>query len=110
MTQDKDKYEFDINDLSDNQRDIAELIGFENYVKLAEVYGGEDGIYIAKIDKLENAKRNRQIIDEFNGYNYQHLADKFDLSVRTIRNIIADFNQKPLKGQLSLFDNHEEKR
>lgn len=100
----KEKYNFEIDDLSGNQKEIAELIGLENYIKLSKRYGGDDSLYIAKIDKLFNAKRNKQIVDEFNGYNYQYLADKFNLSVRMVREILADFNRKPLKGQLSLFD------
>lgn len=98
------KEKFSIDDLYGNQRAIAEVIGMEAYIKLSKAFGGDDSLYVAKYDKLENIKRNKQIIDEFNGYNYQMLADKFNLSVRMIREIIADFNRKPLKGQLSLFD------
>lgn len=95
---------FSIDDLYGNQRAIAEVIGMEAYIKLSKAFGGDDSLYVAKYDKLENIKRNKQIIDEFNGCNYQRLADKYNLSVRMIREIIADFNRKPLKGQLSLFD------
>ncbi len=95
---------FSIDDLYGNQKAIAEVIGMEAYIKLSKAFGGDDSLYVAKYDKLENIKRNKQIIDEFNGYNYQKLADKHNLSVRMVREIIADFNRKPLKGQLSLFD------
>lgn len=98
---------FSIDDLYGNQKAIAEVIGMEAYIKLSKAFGGEDSLYVAKYDKLENIKRNKQIIDEFNGYNYQKLADKHNLSVRMVREIIADFNRKPLKGQLSLFDETE---
>lgn len=97
------KENFSIDDLSENQRAIAEVIGMEAYIKLSKAFGGDDSLYVAKYDKLENIKRNKQIIDEFNGYNYQVLAEKHNLSVRMVREIIADFNRKPLKGQLSLF-------
>lgn len=95
---------FSIDDLYGNQKAIAEVIGMEAYIKLSKAFGGDDSLYVAKYDKLENIKRNKQIIDEFNGYNYQKLAEKYNLSVRMVRGIIADFNRKPLKGQLSLFD------
>lgn len=98
---------YSIDDLYGSQRAIAEVIGMEAYIKLSQAFGGTDGLYIAKLDKLENVRRNKQIICEFNGVNYQRLADKYGLSVRTIRSIIADYNSKPLEGQLSLFGEEE---
>lgn len=95
---------FDINDLTGEQKAIAEVIGMEAYIKLAKVYGGCDSIYIAKIDKLQNAKRNKKIVSEFNGYNYQTLAEKYGLSTRMIREIINDYQKNGLPGQISLFD------
>lgn len=95
---------FSIDDLYGNQRAIAEVIGIEAYIKLAKAFGGDDSLYVAKLDKLENIKRNKKIISEFNGYNHQRLADKYGLSVRMIREIISDYNKKPLKGQISFFD------
>lgn len=95
---------FSIDDLYGNQRAIAEVIGMEAYIKLSKAFGGDDSLYVAKFDKLENIKRNKKIIDEFNGYNHQALAEKYGLSVRMIRSILSDFNNKPLPGQMSLFE------
>ena len=99
---------YSIDDLYGNQRAIAEVIGMEAYIKLSKAFGGDDSLYVAKFDRLANMQRNKKIISEFKGYNYQQLADKYGLSVRMIREIISDYNKTPLDGQLSLFG--EEKR
>lgn len=92
-----------LEDLFGEQKLIAEIIGIEAYLKLAEVYGGQS-IYIAKMDKVENIQRNARIIADFNGYNHKFLANKYHLSERSIRAIIAEYVHSPLPGQLSFFD------
>lgn len=97
-------------DLSDKQREVAELIGFENYVKLIQYYAAET-IYIPKPDSFERIKRNQAIVAEFNGYNFNALARKYGLTSVTIRNIVKEKTREirnaPLVGQLSLFDEGE---
>ena len=44
-----DKIIISLDDLSDRQREIAEVIGIENYIKLSKRFGGEDSVYIQKI-------------------------------------------------------------
>ena len=43
-----DKLIISLEDLSDRQREIAEIVGIENYIKLSKRFGGEDSIYIQK--------------------------------------------------------------
>lgn len=92
-----------LSDLYGEQKSIAEVIGVDAYVKLVKTFGGTS-IYVAKIDKIKNAKRDKEIILKFNGYNYNQLAIEYGLSDRTIRGIISEYKSKPLPGQLSFFD------
>lgn len=90
--------------LSENQREIAELIGLENYVKLVRRYGGDD-IYIQKYTEMLKPSRDREILAKFNGYNYAELAAEYDLSVRSIYKIVSHVIQSkkhaPLDDQLA---------
>lgn len=87
-----------IDDLSEEQRQIAELIGFDNYKKLVRIFAGMS-IYIPKMDSLEASVRNRKIRAEFNGFNYQELVRKYHISERHIRRIIDNRDD----NQISLF-------
>ncbi len=95
-----------MSDLPDDQREIALLIGINNYKKLIEKYGGL-AIYIPKSDGFEMAYRNIQIRDEFNGFNYRELAKKYELSEVRIRCIVNDMvtaiRNKPMDGQMVFF-------
>lgn len=82
MNQDK----ITVDDLDGEQREIAECIGLESYLKLVEHFGGTS-IYIQKSDK---SARDREIKELFNGYNYKTLARKFGLSESQIRRILSD--------------------
>ncbi len=75
-----------IEELDGEQREIAECVGIENYLKLAEHFGGTS-VYIQKADK---SARDREIKELFNGYNYKTLARKFGLSESQIRRILSD--------------------
>lgn len=92
-----------LSDLQGDQRELAELIGIDNYIKVVQKYGGTS-IYIAKTDKLLNVQRDLAIIKEFNGRNYRYLACKYRLSERTVRDIIAREYSKDIPTQISLFD------
>ncbi len=92
-----------IQDLQGEQRQIAETIGLEAYLKLVKIYGGTN-IYIAKIDKLLSIKRDMEIVKRFNGYNYKSLANQYRLSERAVREIINRENSRLLNQQLSFFD------
>ena len=92
-----------IQDLQGEQRQIAEIIGLEAYLKLVKIYGGTN-IYIAKIDKLLSIKRDMEIVKRFTGYNYKSLANQYRLSERAVREIINRENSRILNQQLSFFD------
>jgi len=94
-------------DLDEEQRQLAELIGLDNYVKLVEVYGGIS-IYIPKADKLERAERDKNIREEFDGWNYRELAVKYNLTEVRVRSIVSDITRevraRPMDNQLSFAD------
>lgn len=97
-----------IEDLRDEQKQIAEIIGVDAYVDLTKAFGGTS-IYIAKAEELVKRKsRDEQIRDEFNGNNYAQLALKYGLSEVWIRNIVLDkakeIKAKPIDGQMTLAD------
>ena len=91
-------------DLDENQQQVAETVGLDNYKKLVVAYGGMS-IYIPKPDQFERADRDNRIRAEFDGYNFRPLAQKYGLTEVTIRSIVSDkvreVRARPLDGQLS---------
>lgn len=96
-----------LDDLVGTQRDIAEIIGIESYIKLCQTFGG-DTIYIQKYSELQKLERNAEIKAKYNGYNSSQLAREYDLSERYVRIICSNGN---IDGQLSILMiyNNEEK-
>lgn len=92
--------------LSQKQREMAEVIGLENYLSLTQHFGGESQ-YIPKFDELIKDPRNREIRERYNGYNPIELAREYRLSERYIRQLTADLRREkqsePIDGQL-VFD------
>lgn len=84
-------------DLAENQREIAELIGMENYIRLSKEYGGDNSFYIQKYSEVIKNARNREIRKRYNGYNIPQLANLFDLSERHIRLICCGSDYEQLK-------------
>lgn len=72
---------------SEQQKEIAEIIGIEAYRKLVENYGGSQ-IYINKSDTVTRPDRNEEIRRKFNGANYRQLAREYGLSETGIRKIV----------------------
>lgn len=96
-----------LDDLDDEQRELADCIGLEAYKKLITTYAGSY-VYVCKVETLTAELRNSIIKKEFNGYNYLDLARKYDLSERTIRYIVSDqlirIKAEPLENQITMFD------
>lgn len=97
-----------IEDLNEEWQQIADVIGIDNVRKLFREFPGAS-IYFPKMEDLERSSRNQRIREEFNGYNFRPLANKYGLSERSVRYIVADRVKKirscPLDGQLSCFEN-----
>lgn len=88
--------------LSGDQREIAETIGLEAYRKLVSNYGGMN-LYIYKPETILRELRNAEICDQFNGFNYRELAKKYNLSEKTVREIVSGKKEEPVDGQISFF-------
>lgn len=76
-----------LENLKEEQKEIAEIIGIENYIRLVKCFGGSS-IYIHKADTISRVIRDEQIKIEFNGHNYKELALKYNLSTNQIREIV----------------------
>lgn len=79
--------EIRIDDLPSDLRAVAEIVGLEGAVRLAEALGGAP-IYIPTHDSVMRASRDRAIRAEFNGRNYRELAKKHRLCLTSIRGIV----------------------
>ncbi len=77
----------DIDQLSGEQRELAETVGLDAYKKLVKYCGGSR-VYIKKSDTLTKNERNAEIKHKFNGENIKRLAVEYNLSESTIRNIL----------------------
>ncbi|MDE5620660.1 MAG: hypothetical protein K2O29_02300 [Ruminococcus sp.] len=73
--------------LSGDQRELAETVGLEAYLKLVKYCGGSR-VYIKKSDTLIRNERNAEIKRKFNGRNIKKLAVEYNLSESSIRNIL----------------------
>lgn len=86
---------------------MIDLVGFENALKLAEVFNGET-VFFKKIETLARPGRNRKILEEFNGYNFKELGKKYGLTEIAIRHICKDhilrIRNRPGDDQISFFD------
>lgn len=77
-----------LDQLSGDQRELAEIVGLEAYRKLVTNYGGCQ-IYISKLEMTLKKFRNDEIRRNFNGENYRELAKKYNLSAIMIRRIVS---------------------
>lgn len=95
-----------LEDIHGGQRELAELVGLETYIKMVDYYRGAY-IYIVKPGTLLKKDRDSAIKQEFDGVNYKELAQKYDLTERYIRQIVYEElrqtrrkKRSPMDGQL----------
>lgn len=95
-----------LEDLTGDQRELAEIIGIEAYINLVCDWG-RDSVYIGKCDKTLKRLRNERIREEYDGRNVKALARKYGLTARSINMIVSEERQAlrtaPLEGQTTLF-------
>ncbi len=68
---------------------FAQLIGFDNLLALAKVYGREDHFTVPKAKRALEAVRNAKILSEYGPKSLRKLADEHRLHERQISRIIA---------------------
>ncbi|MFF2887001.1 Mor transcription activator family protein [Paenibacillus sp. NPDC057967] len=92
--------------IPERYRPIAELIGLENLIKLAD-YSSGDTLYIPTSEFFLRPIRDQRIRDDYRGSNSHDLAKKYNLSERRIREICEGVRPTPDwdedENQLKLF-------
>ncbi len=89
-----------LENLEDEQKEIAETIGLEKYIQLVKNFGGTS-IYVHKAQTLERAIRDEEIRKDFKG-DYKSLALKYSLSISQVRDIVDKKNKDIEISQISL--------
>lgn len=79
--------------IPDNYKELSELIGIDNLLKLADNYGGTM-VYIPLRYRITRLERDTRIRKEFNGGNYRELARKYNVCESTIRAVINGTNRR----------------
>ncbi|MBS9777612.1 MAG: DNA-binding protein [Gammaproteobacteria bacterium] len=88
----------------DMDKDIAEEFGIDVAVSMAKNWAGQQ-LYIPSNLKFNLSMRDRQIWDEFNGFNQNQLAKKYGISVPWVYKIIKRTREAIHKeSQPSLFE------
>lgn len=86
--------ELTLEDLQEQHRQYAEVIGLENLISLSKMYGG-GSIYIPQTRELLKNRLYSCIFREFDGSNVKTLAVKYGVSESTVYNIVRE---KILRG------------
>lgn len=93
-----------LDQLRDEQRELAEVIGLDAYKKLVVRYAGSF-VYICKPDTVLKDIRDAEIREKFDGDNYGELARAYNLAEATVRDIVATkrrmLKSEPIEGQMS---------
>jgi len=103
-----EKDEITIEDLPEKFRDVAELLGMENAMKLVDFCGG-DHVYVPKRNMILKPSKYRDIYDEYKSCKdtdgYRRLSQKYDLTVNRIREIVREEHRRryPPPEQTNLF-------
>ena len=82
--------ELKLEDLSGSARELAEAIGMDGFIRLVDTYGGTSNLYVPVAEQLVRPVRDELIRREYNGRNVYELARKWDLTDRSIREIVKD--------------------
>lgn len=100
------RHELTLDDLQEQHRGYAEIIGLDNLLKLSDAFGGTN-IYIPQRRELEKYKVYNMIYREFDGSNLQELTQKYGVSKSTVYKIVGDklgHSSWNVPGQMSLLD------
>lgn len=81
--------ELTIEDLQEQHRDFAEVLGMENLIRLSEHFGGTS-IYVPQRRELVKLRVYGMIRREYDGSNIKELASRYDVSESTVYNVVRD--------------------
>lgn len=85
-----------IDDLQEQHRPYAEIIGVENLILLSKEFGGT-GFYIPSTKELFKNTIYSSMMDEYDGTNIKKLAVKYGVSLSTAYKVL----DKKIKGHKS---------
>lgn len=85
----KKNEELTLDDLQEQHRQYAEVIGIDNLLRLSDTYGGTS-IYIPQRRELLKNRTYNAIYREFDGSNVDQLVKKYGVSKSTIYKIVGD--------------------
>jgi len=83
----------EISDLPGQYKEMAEIIGIENTLKLAEHFG-KSGFYFRGLEPLIARKKEIYIRENFNGQNHRELARRTEYSERWVYEIIKVWKEE----------------
>lgn len=89
MERDKLIKRLEMDDLKEQHREIAEIVGMEFFFELVKNFGG-DYIYIPTEKEITKNLAYRLMIEEFDGTNIKALAKKYGVSKTTAYNVLKD--------------------
>ena len=100
----EEKETLTMEDLQEQHREIADVIGLDALVKLCEAYGGSS-LYIPQMRELMKNRIYQAISSEYDGTNIKKLAGKYQISEATVYKIIRDRVGKiSIPGQMTIAD------
>ena len=77
-----------LTDLSGMHRELAELVGVENMLKLCKTYGGAQ-LRIPTLSSVTHKVRNRDIVAmRLAGHRVVDIAEKYELNHKTVTEIL----------------------
>lgn len=97
-----------IQDLPDPYQSIAQKLGMEIAMEIVSMFQGAQ-VYFPRLENVCNERRKELILEDFDGYNFRELAEKYACTERWVRKVceekIAKERNKPLEGQLTFDEN-----
>lgn len=68
---------------------MVEIVGIDKFVEITKLYGGTN-TYIPTYKGLFRYARDREIVRQFNGVNYNELAVKYNMCVSNLKRILNE--------------------
>ncbi|MCC0686614.1 MULTISPECIES: Mor transcription activator family protein [unclassified Clostridioides] len=68
---------------------MVEIVGIDKFVEVTKLYGGTN-TYIPTYKGIFRYARNREIVKQFNGVNYNELAIRYNMCVGNIKRILNE--------------------
>lgn len=94
--------EIKLEELPRQYREMADIVGLRNTVKLIE-YFGKTGFYFASLDSVIRLKKKEFIIKNFHGSNHKELARDTNYSERWVYEIVEEHRSASRVKQKLLF-------